>query len=293
MWTRPSAAPYNVLFMGNTGGFRSAERVVTRAGRQYHIGLAPGEVAPRILLCGDPKRAERTAGLFDSVRCERRNREYVTLTGKYRGLDLTVMGTGIGPDNIEIAVIELAQVVRNPTFIRIGSCGALQKEVGLGDLVVSTGAVRLENTSTYFVPEGYPAVANYEVVVALLSACSSLEFRHHAGLTASAPGFYGAQSRNIPGFPPRYPDLPGSLARIGVMNLEMEISALLTLASVGGFRAGATCAVYAQRRQNRFISPAEKERAELRCIQTGLGAFERLEQMDAWKRRGRKRYWHT
>lgn len=292
MWTGPTEAPYNVSFMGSTGSYRSAERVVTRAGRQYHVGLAPGEVAPRILLCGDPKRAERTASLFDSVRCERRNREYVTLTGKYRGLDLTVMGTGIGPDNIEIAVIELAQVVKNPTFLRIGSCGALQKEIRLGDLVVSTGAVRLENTSTYFVPEGYPAVANYEVVVALLSACSSLGFRHHAGLTASAPGFYGAQSRNIPGFPPRYPDLPGSLARVGVMNLEMEISALLTLASVGGFRAGAVCAIYAQRQQNRFIEPAEKDRAELRCIQTGLAAFEQLERMDESKRRGRRRYWH-
>lgn len=271
---------------------RSAERVSDAKGRQYHIGVAPGEAAPRILLCGDPKRAERVAGLFEKVRCERRNREYVTLTGTYRGLDVTVMGTGIGPDNIEIAVVELAQVVKNPTFLRIGSCGALRKGVRLGDLVVSTGAVRLENTSTFFVPESYPAVAHYEAVVALLSAAAALGHRAHAGLTATAPGFYGAQSRRVPGFEPRYADLPGSLAKLGVVNFEMEVSALLTLASVGGFRAGAVCAVYAQRAANRFISPEEKDRAELDCIRTGLAAFERLEHMDRWKRQYRQEHWH-
>jgi len=271
----------------------SAERVSDASGRQYHLGVAPGEVAPRILLCGDPKRAERTAALFEALRCERRNREYVTFTGKYKGLELSVVGTGIGPDNIEIAVVELSQVAKDPTFIRIGSCGALRKGLRLGDLVVSTGAVRLENTSTYFVPEGYPAVANYEVVVALLSAAAGLGRQAHAGLTATAPGFYGAQSRRVPGFEPRHPDLPASLAKLGVLNLEMEVSALLTLASVGGFRAGAICAVYAQRAENRFISPREKEEAELDCIRAGLGAFERLEHMDQWKRQYRKDYWHV
>jgi len=271
----------------------SAERIPTSRGRQYHLGIGRGDVAPRILLCGDPKRADRTAGFFDKVRCERRNREYVTLTGTYRGLEMSVVGTGIGPDNIEIAVVELAQVVNEPTFIRIGSSGALQKEIRLGDLVVSTGAVRLENTSTFFVPEGFPAVAHYEVVVALLSACAELGIRSHAGLTATAPGFYGAQGRRVPRFEPRDPEIPLKLSRVGVLNLEMEVSALLTLASVGGFRAGAVCAVFAQRIQNRFIDPKAKDKAELACIRAGLGAFERLARMDAWKKRFSKPYWHA
>ncbi len=277
--------------MAKKSGYRSAERVVDSSGRQYHIGVAPGEVASQILLCGDPKRAERVAGLFESVRHEIRNREYVTLTGKYHGREMSVMGTGIGPDNMEIAVIELAQCVKSSTMIRIGSCGGLQKEIRLGDLVVSTGAVRLENTSTFFVPESYPAVAHHEVVTALLHSCDELGLRHHAGITASAPGFYGAQSRKIPGFPPRDPDIPGSLAKIGVKNMEMEISALLTLASLGNIRAGAVCAVYAQRNHDKFINPKQKDDAELRCIRAGLAAFDKLADMDQWKKKNRKKFW--
>lgn len=246
------------------------------AGRQYHIGCGRGDVAPRILLCGDPGRAEKVAARFSSVRVERRNREYVTITGTYKGRAVTVMGTGIGPDNTEIAVVELSQVVKDPLLLRIGSCGALQPGIRLGDVVVTTGAVRLENTSTYFVPEGYPAIAHYEVVRALVEAAESLGLRHHAGLTASAPGFYGAQSRRAPGFEPRYKDLPGDLARLNVLNFEMEASALLTLSAMRGFRAGVACAVYAQRAKGTFVDGRLKHRAEADVIRLGLAALERL-----------------
>ncbi len=256
--------------------------------RQYHIGVGPGDVAPTILLCGDPARAEKVARRLDGVRGPWRSREYVTYTGRRGRAGVTVMGTGMGPDNIEIAVVELSRCVKRPTFIRIGSCGALQKNIALGDLVVSTGAVRLENTSTYFVPEGYPAVASYDLVVALATACARLRVPHHLGLTASAPGFYGAQSRGVPGFPPRWRDIPGDLGRIGVLNLEMEISALFTLASVAGLRAGAVCAVYAQRPKKLFIKGAAKEKAEARAIDAALAAVDVLGAMDK-SRKGR--YW--
>ncbi|MBI2933487.1 MAG: nucleoside phosphorylase [Planctomycetes bacterium] len=264
-----------------------------KRGRQYHVGVGPGQVAPYILLCGDPARAEKIARRFDSSRGPWCNREYVTYTGTRGGIDITVTGTGIGPDNMEIALIELAQCVRNPTFIRIGSCGALQRQIGLGDLVVSTGSVRLENTSTYFVPEGYPAVANYEIVVALATACARLGYPHHVGLTATAPGFYGAQSRIVAGFPPRWKDIPADLARVGVLNLEMEISALLTLASVGGYRAGAVCAVYAQRPRSLFIESPAKEHAEARAIDAALAALEVLKTMDDWRRRTGAKHWRV
>jgi len=273
-------------------GTRSAEQVITGEGRQYHVGVGPGDIAPYVLLCGDPARARKVADRFDAVRCERANREYITFTGRYRGLDVTVMGTGIGPDNVEIAVVELCQVAEAPTLIRIGSCGALRPGVAIGDLVVSTGAVRLENTSTFFVPEGYPAIGDYEVVLALVSACHQAGFRTHVGLTATAPGFYGAQSRKAPGFPPRFEDLPDRLGRIGVVNMEMEVSALFTLAQVRGIRAGAVCAVFADRTHNRFADEAQKRRGEETAIRAGLGAVTALARMDEWKRRNGKRHWH-
>lgn len=278
--------------MKKRASFVSAERVHTVEGRQYHLGVAPGEVAPYILLCGDPKRAERTARHFEQIFHERRNREYVTITGRYQGMKISVVGTGIGPDNMEIAVIELAQCVRQPTFLRIGSCGALQKGIRLGDLVISSAAVRLENTSAFFAEEGYPAAASYEMLLASVSGCARLKSRYHVGITASAPGFYGAQARNVPGFPPRFPDLPKRMARMNVLNFEMEVSCLFTLASIAGFRAGAVCAVFAQRHENAFVDTRRKERAEETVILAGLQTFEILRGMDRWKQDHKSSHWH-
>jgi len=260
--------------------YESAERLRDGDGRQYHIGVAPGEVAQRIILVGDPDRAGRVANHFDSVRVERHCREYVTFTGPLGGREVTVMGTGIGCDNTEIAVLELLQCVEQPTFIRVGSSGALQPHVEIGDLVVSTGAVRLESTSLAFVEEGYPAVAHHEVVLALVSAAKQTGATHHAGLTASAAGFYGWQGRKGLAVEPRFPDMPERLAKQGVVNMEMETSTLLTLATAAGLRAGAVCAVFANRPANRFIGPDEKAAAEARAIAAGLGAFDQLDAMD-------------
>ena len=258
-------------------GFASAERVEDESGRQYHIGLRRGDVAPFILTVGDPARARRIARRFDAVTLpESQNREFVTVSGIYRGIPLTVMATGIGCDNTEIAVVELCRIVDAPTFIRVGTSGGLQEDIALGDLIVSTGAVRLENTSTFFVHEGFPAVAHYEVVAALVRAAQALGAPHHVGITATASGFYGAQGRRGSGFEPRFPDLVDSLGRMGVKNLEMEASTLFTLCAMRGFRAGAVCAAFANRPKNAFIDPSEKIAAEDRAIDCGLLAFEYL-----------------
>lgn len=259
--------------------------------RQYHIDLAAGDVEPTILLCGDPERAAKVAARFDRVRLRRSHREYVTFTGVHRGVPLTVMGTGIGPDNIEIAVVELAQIVKNPAFIRLGSCGALQKEIALGDLVVTSASVRLENTSLYFVPEGYPAASHYEVQLALAKACREMGHPYHVGLTATAPGFYGAQGRHCPPFHPRDPEVLPRLAKLKVLNFEMEASALLTLAAAAGFRAGAVCAVYAQRPRKLFATAAQRARAEGKVIEAGLRAAVGLAEIDRAKKARRLRTW--
>ncbi|PIR16957.1 MAG: uridine phosphorylase [Deltaproteobacteria bacterium CG11_big_fil_rev_8_21_14_0_20_49_13] len=273
----------------NSKQLGSAEIMSTAEGRQYHIGLAPGEVAPFILMCGDPARAEKVARLFDEAKAPIAHREYVTVTGKYKGVPVSIMATGMGPDNTEIAVVELSQVVKNPTFIRIGTSGANKENISNGDLVVSSGAVRLENTSTYFVHEGFPAVASHEAVLALLESVKRTGAKFHLGLTASMPGFYGAQSRTTPFFKPRFKDLPGELATMNVSNNEMEGSSLFTLAAMAGFRAGMVCGIIAERHKNRFISPEGLAKVEMDCIKCGLGAVEVLAKMD--KARGSEPYW--
>ncbi len=264
-------------------GYESAEIVRDGENRQYHIGLAPADVSDKILLVGDPDRVERVAAYFSNIRVQNRSREFVSMTGTYRGFEITVMSTGIGCDNTEIAVIELCQLKFPITVIRCGTCGALQEDIGLGDVVITSGAVRLENTSTYFVEKGYPALSNHEVVISLLKSASMNNVRHHLGITATCPGFYGAQCRHVPGFPIRDEGLFDRLVRQGVKNFEMETSTLLTLAGLRGFRAGAVCSVFASRQKNVFINPEDKLRAENNSIITALGAFEVLGKIDARK----------
>ena len=251
--------------------------------RQYHIGLAPGELAEYILLPGDPDRTSRIATRFESVELERRNREFASVTGTYTGQRVSVLSTGIGTDNVEIVVAEILAIVERPTFIRVGSCGALQPEIQLGDVVISSGAVRLEATTSFFVNDGYPAVADYEATIALVEAAHRLGVRAHVGITATAPGFFGAQGRPIPQLPIRYPDLAEELARQRVLNFEMEASALMVLASLARCRAGVVCAVFAQRVTGEFVAGEAKQQAEDACVETGLEALAILAEMDRQK----------
>ena len=248
--------------------------------RQYHIGLGPGDLAEYILLPGDQDRTTRIATRLDSIEVQHRHREFNSVTGMYRGLRVSVVSTGIGTDNMEIAVAEILAITEQPTFIRVGSCGALQPEIQLGDLVITTGAVRLETTTNWYVRDGYPAVAHFEAVAALVEAAHRLGHRYHLGITATAPGFFGAQGRPIPQLPIRYPDLADEMARQRVVNFEMEASALLVLAGLARSRAGVVCAVYAQRTIGDFIEGDAKDAAEAACVETGLESLLILADMD-------------
>ena len=263
----------------------SDRRIAIPAGeRQYHIGLGPGELAEYILLPGDPDRTSRIASRFESIEVEQRHREFASVTGRFRGQRVSVVSTGIGTDNVEIVVAEILAITERPTFIRVGSCGALQPEMELGDLAISSGAVRLESTTSFFVHDGYPAVADYEAVLALIEAAQRLGHRYHVGITATAPGFFGAQGRPIPQLPIRYPDLAEEMARQRVMNFEMEASALLVLATLARCRAGVVCAVYANRTTGEFVSGDVKDAAEAACVETGLESLLVLADMDRQKR---------
>ena len=259
--------------------------------RQYHIDLGPGELAEYILLPGDPDRTALVATRFDSIEVERRHREFVSVTGSYKGLRVSVVSTGIGTDNIEIVVTEALAITQRPTFIRVGSSGGLQPEMALGDLVITTGAVRLETTTSWFVHDGYPAVPDYEAVCALVEAAHRLGHRYHLGITATAPGFFGAQGRPIPQLPIRYPDLADEMARQRVMNFEMEASALLVLAGLARCRAGAVCTVFAQRSTGDFVVGAAKEAAETACVETGLESLLILADIDRRKVEAGTEHW--
>jgi uridine phosphorylase len=269
---------------------KPSEVVKTSQGRQYHINLAPGELAEYLLLYVDPVRAKRMAGCFDELTLEKSSREFDTYTGFYKGFPISVIGTGIGQDNTEIFFVEALQLFTEtrPTMIRVGSCGSLQADVSVGDLVISSGAVRLENTSTYFVDEGYPAVAHHESVLALIAAADQLDFFYHLGLTASASGFFGAQGRAVGGLKPRDPGVTERLAAWNVLNMEMECSTLFTLGNLTGVRTGSVYAVYSNRVKGEWIDDSQRSTADEAAERVGLEAVRLLATMDAWKAKHHK-----
>jgi uridine phosphorylase len=253
-------------------------------GRFYHINCGPGDLAPYILTCGDPGRARKIARYFDKVDVRRQNREFLTFTGSYKGIPVSVMATGIGADNTAIAVIEAAQCVANATFIRLGSCGALQLEIAPGDLVITERVMRDETTTNYYASPDYEARAHPLVLKALEEAAAALQVPYHVGLTCTTGDFYGGQARQAPGFPILEPGKIERLRRAGVLNLEMEMSAYLTLAGVSTYslRAGGACAVLNNRITGAsvFASARLKGLAEKRLIAVGLRAVEILAAKD-------------
>lgn len=262
----------------------SATHVKSASGRQYHIGLGPGEVAKNILMVGDPARAQKATALLEDVQPAVSSREFLSYRGRFQGLDLTVFAHGISAENMEISVIELCQCVERPNFIRCGSSGGLLPSVKLGDLVIAKGCVRREQTSASYVEMGYPALSDHEMICALLEAAKQEGDRQvHLGISASAGGFYAAQGRSIPPFFSNTPDADETLARQGVMNLEMESSCLLTLASLAQCRAASICAIFAERYADRFIGPEQGAQAEMAMLKIALSAFEILGRMDQEK----------
>ena len=256
---------------------------------QYHLEVAEGDVAPSILLPGDPERVPRITEAWDDHEEVAYHREYRTATGSYDGEPISVTSTGIGSPSAAIAVEELARVGAD-TLIRVGSCGAIQPETDVGDLIITTGAVRQEGTSKEYVREEYPAVADHAVVAALAAAAEELGYDYHLGLTASTDSFYAGQSREgFEGFLARDSDEKiEELKEAGVLNFEMEASAILTLAGIYGLRAGAVCTVYADRTTGEFAVTGEGRAAE-----TASKAVSILAEMDEQIAESGASAWHA
>ena len=126
------------------------------SGKQYHIGVGPGEVGRYVLLPGDPKRCAKIAAHFDDPVLIADSREFVTYTGKLDRVAVSVTSTGIGGASASIAMEEL-HLCGADTFIRVGTCGGMAMQVWGGDVVIATGAIRFEGTSKEYAPVGYPA----------------------------------------------------------------------------------------------------------------------------------------
>lgn len=253
-----------------------------RQGRYYHLNCGPGDLAPYILTCGDPNRARRIAKSFDRVQLRRKNREFFTYTGYYHEIPVSVIATGIGAAASAIAIVEAAQCVAPATFIRLGSTGALQDYIELGDLIITAEALREENTTHFYAPASRQALAHPQVLAALKEAAAVLKVPHHVGVTCTSPDFFAGQGRIVPGFPTLEPHKVERLSRAGVLNLEMEMSAYLTLAAVSTLklRAGGACAVFLNRLNQTFASPRVMRQSEKRLIEVGLRAVEILAAQD-------------
>ncbi len=266
---------------------KSAILPVDESGRLYHIGLRPGEVPRYVLMPGDPGRVPKIAKYWEVKREVASHREFTTYVGKYKGVDIAAISTGIGGPGTAIVVEELLRVGAD-TFIRVGTTGALRKEIALGDLVISVAAVRYDGASKIYVDTEYPAVASYEVVLALIEAAEELGVRYHVGITASSDSFYVGQGR--PGFkgylPERWRGIEKRLAELNVLNFEMEAATLFTLANIYGARAGAVCAAIANRVTNEFKAGIGVEEA----IKVANEAVKILYEWDQIKEKTGKRY---
>ncbi|MGC9130502.1 MAG: uridine phosphorylase [Pyrobaculum sp.] len=222
-------------------------------GKAYHILVAPGEVPRYVLLPGDPGRVPLIARHWEGAREVARNREFVTWVGRYKGVQVAATSTGIGSGSTAIAVEELLQAGAD-TFIRVGTTGALRREVRLGDLVIGVAAVRWDGASRWYAPPEYPAAAHWRVVSALVAAAEALGVRYHVGIVASTDSFYVGQERPGHGgfLPPWARGLIDTLRSLGVVSFEMESATIFTLSSIYGARAGGVYAAIANRETDEF-----------------------------------------
>lgn len=214
--------------------------------KQYHIQCSAGDVAPCVLLPGDPARVEVIASHWDEAHKVAANREYVTYTGTYKGAPISCMSTGIGCPSTAIGIEELARCGAT-TFLRVGTCGTYQDRVKVGDLAIFDSAVREDGASKVYAPVEFPAVASVDVVNACVQASKTLGIPAHVGTTRSADTFYA--SHPAPGssyngyWQSNWKDRFADMQRMNVIAAEMEASVIFVLARVWGLRAGGVSVV--------------------------------------------------
>ncbi len=208
---------------------------VDKDARQYATRIKRGDVGRYVLLPGDPDRVDRIAGHLDNAELVAHSREFRTITGTYQGIRVSAMSTGVGCPSASIAVEELTNVGATH-YIRVGSTAGLQPEVRTGDIVINTGTLRNDGTSRAYVPDNYPAVADHFLVHALIEAARERQpkggFGLHIGLGVCDDAFYAET-----------PEWIQRHARLGLLNVEMESSAIFTVACLRDVHAAMVCGV--------------------------------------------------
>lgn len=250
----------------------------------YHLGLDTVKIegARYAFLPGDPGRVPEIAKAFDPNAKEiGYKREYRTWLGKINAKSVLVTSTGIGGPSTSIVVDELAQLGVK-TFLRVGTTGAIQPAILAGDVIITTGAVRIDGASTHYAPIEYPAVADYEIVKVLVEAAQAQAISYHVGISASCDTFYPGQERVESFFqyiPRRFKGQTEELRRLHVLNYEMEAATVLTLCSAFGLRGGCIAGVVTNRMKENGVAPEDLVLGERNAIKTAVEAMRILVQV--------------
>ena len=226
-----------------------------------HIRAQPGDVAPIVLLPGDPGRATRVAQRMEGVRCYNEFRGLLGYTGTYKGTPVSVQTTSMGAPSAAIVVEELAMLGAK-TAIRIGTCGGTRADIRPTDLIVATAACPLDGTTPqYLGGEPYTPAATFRIVRALVDACERLSVRHHVGPVATEDALYAVT-----------PEWRDRWAARGVLAQEMEASAIFTVAALRGLEAGCLLTVSNSAGQHERLSDEALLPAIDRMIEVALEA---------------------
>ncbi len=220
------------------------------SGLQYHLQIKNGDVGKYVILPGDPKRCKKIAEHFDDAQLVADSREYVTYTGYLDGVKVSVTSTGIGGPSASIAMEELVKCGAD-TFIRVGTCGGMELDVMGGDVVIASGAIRMEGTSREYAPMEFPAVANVQVINALVDGAKTLNHAHHVGVVQCKDAFYGQHEPETKPVSYELMDKWEAWKRLGCLASEMESAALFVVGSYLRVRVGSVFLVVANQERER------------------------------------------
>lgn len=249
------------------------------SGKQYHTGVGPDDIGKYVILPGDPKRCAKIAEHFENARLVADVREFVTYTGMLEGEKVSVTSTGIGGPSASIAIEELSKCGAH-TFIRIGTCGGMQEEVLGGDVVIATGAVRMEGTSREFAPIEYPAVANLDVVNALVDSAKKLGIPNHTGVVQCKDSFFGQHEPEVMPVGYELENKWRAWIRMGCLASEMESAALFIAGSFLRVRVGSCFLVVANQEREKKGLP-NKQAHDTECaIKVAVEALRSLIKAD-------------
>lgn len=250
---------------------------------QFHIRCKEGDVGGYCILPGDPGRCEAIAAQFDDARLVSQNREYTVYTGVLLGEKVSVCSTGIGGPSAAIAMEELIHIGAH-TFVRVGTCGGMSAKVRAGDVVIATGAIRMEGTSREYAPIEFPAVPDFSVLCALVQAAEELQYPYHAGVVQCKDSFYGQHSPETMPVAAVLQYKWEAWKRLGALASEMESAALFTVAAARDVRCGAVfSALWNQEREKAGLDQDEVFDTA-RAITVGVEALKRLIAADREKR---------